>query len=232
MRRYTGGIAYDIEVDKSGNVYVAGVTGLSNYTLLKYNNNGILLWSSTTQAYPFADRVSITLDSAGNIYLGGVRQSNLVLIKYNTNGIEQWTAFYPQGSVNDITLDKYDNVYVTGEIYSPTSYRDFLTLKYSQPIGIEPISNELPDVFKLHQNFPNPFNPTTKIKFSVPKTSFISIKIYNILGSEIATLTNAQLQSGTYEADWSADMFSSGVYFYKLIADGKIIDTKKMILIK
>ncbi len=232
MKMYSGGIAYDIEVDKSGNVFVAGVTGLSSYTLLKYNNAGNLQWSATTPAYSFAVGVSITLDLAGNVYLGGVRQSNLIIIKYNTNGVEQWTALYPQGSVIDITLDNLGNVYTTGEIYSPTSYRDFLTLKYSQPIGIELVSNEIPKSFLLSQNFPNPFNPKTKIKLDIPRLSFIKLIVYDILGREVAVLVNQELKAGSYETNWYADSYGSGLYFYKLTSDNIIINTKKMILLR
>lgn len=241
MKRYSGGIAYDIEVDKSGNVFVAGVTGLSNYTLLKYNNNGNFLWSETTSAYSFAVGVSISLDSAGNIYLGGSRirnsWSDLLIVKYNTNGIQQWTALYPgvgnsTDEANDITLDKMGNVYATGKGYSQTSFSDFLTVKYSQPIGIVPVSSEIPKSFLLSQNFPNPFNPITIIKFDIQKLSFIKLIVNDVLGREIETLVNEQLNHGIYEVSWNASNFPSGVYFYRLFSDGIITDTKKMVLVK
>lgn len=250
MKRYSGGIAYDIEVDKSGNVFVAGVTGLSSYTLLKYGNSGNLLWSATTPAYSFAVGVSITLDSAGNVYLAGARTRNswsdLMIIKYNTNGIQQWIALYPGvgNSINeayDITIDKMGNVYATGKGYLSGTFTesDFLTVKYSQTIGITPISNELPNNFSLLQNYPNPFNPNTIIRFSLRSPSdkikysgLTTLKVFDVLGKDVATLVNEQLNPGTYEVNWNASNFPSGVYFYKLITDGKIIDTKKMILLR
>jgi hypothetical protein len=216
MKRYTGGIAYDLSVDKSGNIFVAGVTNLNNYTLLKYNYLGNLLWSATTPAYTFAVGSSITLDTSGNVYLGGARQSNLIILKYNTNGFEQWTAMLPQGSVNDLTLDRFGNIYACGEIYSSTNFGDLLTVKYSQPIGIQPISNEIPVVYKLHQNFPNPFNPETKIRFQVPKLSNVKVVIYDILGKAIKLLINESLSPSTYEINWNAENYPSGVYFCKL----------------
>jgi len=90
---------------------------------------------------------------------------------------------------------------------------------------------KLPDGYLLEQNYPNPFNPTTKIKFAIPKSSFINLKIYDILGREVATLINEDKPSGTYEETWNTANVSSGVYFYQL-KSGNYIQTKKMILFK
>jgi len=103
--------------------------------------------------------------------------------------------------------------------------------KYSYPIGIEPISTEMPASFSLYQNYPNPFNPTTNIRFDIQKTGFINIKIFDVLGREISTLVNEQLKPGTYEVDWDGSGFTSGVYFYKLSTES-YTETKKMMLIK
>ena len=97
--------------------------------------------------------------------------------------------------------------------------------------GIRNINTELPGKFKLYQNYPNPFNPTTKIKFELPLNSFVTVKVYSLLGKEVATLVNQSLNAGTYEADWSAADFSSGVYFARISA-GNYTETKKMTLIK
>jgi photosystem II stability/assembly factor-like uncharacterized protein len=99
------------------------------------------------------------------------------------------------------------------------------------PIGLENVSSKLPPDFQLSQNYPNPFNPQTKIKFDVPKASFIKLIIYDLLGREVVTLVNKELRPGTYEADWNASSFSSGVYFYRIVS-GDFIETKKMVLMK
>lgn len=103
----------------------------------------------------------------------------------------------------------------------------------SDLIGIEPISNEIPNQFSLSQNYPNPFNPTTKIRFDISGTSAAQtyLSVYDILGSEVATLVNEELKPGTYETKWDASNFVSGVYFYKL-STTDFTETKKMILIK
>ncbi|MCB0729343.1 MAG: T9SS type A sorting domain-containing protein, partial [Ignavibacteriae bacterium] len=98
-------------------------------------------------------------------------------------------------------------------------------------IGIQNVSTEIPDGFSLKQNYPNPFNPVTNIKFSVPKTGIVKLKVYDILGKEVAVLVDKQLNAGSYQADFNGSNFSSGVYFYKLEAEG-FTEVKKMMLVK
>jgi hypothetical protein len=98
-------------------------------------------------------------------------------------------------------------------------------------VGINPVSNEIPKSFLLMQNYPNPFNPATSIKFLIPISGFITIKIYDILGKEITSLLSENLQPGTYEVNWNASDYPSGIYFYKLTS-GSYIGTKKMVLLK
>jgi hypothetical protein len=98
-------------------------------------------------------------------------------------------------------------------------------------VGIEQGVFTNPQKIKLSQNYPNPFNPRTKIQFSIPKTEYVTLKIYNLLGEEVATLVSEKLASGNHEYNWGAGKFASGVYLYKLQA-GKTIETKKMILLR
>ena len=89
----------------------------------------------------------------------------------------------------------------------------------------------LPGSFRLSQNYPNPFNPVTRIKYSVPVQSSVKLILYDVLGKEVKTIVNEVKPSGEYIYDLNASSLSSGVYFYKLEADG-FIDTKRMILLK
>jgi hypothetical protein len=89
----------------------------------------------------------------------------------------------------------------------------------------------VPSEFQLSQNYPNPFNPSTKIKFSIPQSSNVDLKVYDILGNEIETLVNEEKPIGTYEVTWFAANLPSGVYFYQL-RSGSFLETKKMLLIK
>ena len=83
----------------------------------------------------------------------------------------------------------------------------------------------------LQQNYPNPFNPKTKIEFRVPKSEFVSLKVYDILGSEVVTLVNKELAAGNYEINFDAGRLSGGVYFYTL-SSSDFISSKKMILLR
>jgi hypothetical protein len=89
----------------------------------------------------------------------------------------------------------------------------------------------IPIVFKLDQNYPNPFNPSTKIKFAVPERSNVLIKVYDILGSEVVTLVNEEMNAGRYEKNFNAAGLSSGVYLLRMEA-GTYASTKKMILLR
>jgi len=94
-------------------------------------------------------------------------------------------------------------------------------------------SNEiLPGEFILKQNYPNPFNPRSIINYKLVSTNYISIKIYDILGNQVSVLINEKKNAGSYEIEFDGSSFASGIYFYSLYADGKLIDTKRMMLLK
>ncbi|MCC6864723.1 MAG: T9SS type A sorting domain-containing protein [Ignavibacteria bacterium] len=99
------------------------------------------------------------------------------------------------------------------------------------PIGIIPISTEIPRSFELKQNYPNPFNPVTNIEFSIAKTRPVNLVVYNSVGQLVATLVNEELKPGTYKYDYNASNLPSGAYYYRLTA-GDFVKTNKMILVK
>jgi hypothetical protein len=92
-------------------------------------------------------------------------------------------------------------------------------------------NSSVPKEFKLFQNIPNPFNPVTKINFSIPKNGFVTLKIFDMLGREIATLVSETKSPGNYSVDFNGSEYSSGVYFYRLESNG-FVDMKKMVLVK
>jgi hypothetical protein len=96
--------------------------------------------------------------------------------------------------------------------------------------GIEQLTEGI-KTYSLSNNYPNPFNPTTTISYSIPEQSFTTLKVYDVLGSEIATLVNEEKPVGTYENTLYAENLPSGIYFYRLQA-GSFIETKKMVLMK
>ena len=213
------------------------------------NNNNILVTGYTYNEYfPL-------LNPGGGAYFQGSNAGHyeIFILKFNQYGVRQWATFYG-GNRSDyaysITTDGYNNILVTGKtlsenfpIYNPGGGSYFqeikaedydcfvLSFNSSGSIGVNAISSTVPNDFILYQNYPNPFNPTTNIKFDLRKSTHTKLIIYNILGKEVATLVNEKLNAGTYEVSWNRSGYSSGIYFYKLIADD-YVDTKKMLLIK
>jgi serine protease AprX len=118
-------------------------------------------------------------------------------------------------------------VFPPGQTPPPTRFQYHIG-----PVGITPISSEIPKVFKLYNNYPNPFNPSTKISFDLPKQAISKLVVYDITGREAAVLVNnEELRAGKYEVTFDGTNLASGVYFYRIIS-GDFADVKKMILIK
>jgi hypothetical protein len=104
-------------------------------------------------------------------------------------------------------------------------------LTEGQPLAVGNTGSSVPDKFSLSQNYPNPFNPTTNIKYQIAGNSFVTLKVFNTLGKEVATLVNEKISAGYYEVTFDATNYPTGVYFYKLTADN-FTETKKLIFIK
>ena len=107
---------------------------------------------------------------------------------------------------------------------------------YNLMLGLNSQNSILLDEYKLFQNYPNPFNPTTKIKYTIPSVGtslmkFVQLKVYDVLGNEVATLVDEYQEAGNYEVTFDASQLTSGIYLYRLSA-GNFISTKKLILIK
>lgn len=104
------------------------------------------------------------------------------------------------------------------------------TVIVQNPVGVTD-DDFIADNFELKQNYPNPFNPTTKIEYQILERSFVSLKVYNILGDEVATLVSEEKPAGVYDINFDGTGLSSGMYLYRLQA-GNFIETKKMILLR
>jgi len=104
-------------------------------------------------------------------------------------------------------------------------------LGISPVLGLEDAANILPEDYALYQSYPNPFNPSTTIKYSIPNSDIVNIKVFDILGREVAVLLNEYKPAGTYNIEFNASRFASGVYFYQLHS-GNFVETKKMVLMK
>ena len=145
---------------------------------------------------------------------------------YSTNNGDSWISISGIPSrVSYVTFDASNFLYAgtqTGKIYRS---------KVATTTGINGNSGIVLKEFALHQNFPNPFNPSTMISYSISRSGLVSLKVFNVLGEDIATLVNETNDAGKYNIEWNASRFPSGLYFYRLQADNDS-ETKKMIFLK
>jgi len=233
--------------DNLGGVYVSGYTtslgSFKDIATIKYNASGVQQWIKTYNGLGNKNDEAndLSVDNNGNVYITGYSfgfrtQADYVTLKYNSSGILQWEQRYNEtvdssDYSNAIAVDKSGNVYVTGASFQTTSNYDFVTIKYTQPVGINTISNEVPSKYSLSQNYPNPFNPSTNIRFDMRKGDFVTIKIYDMLGKEIENLLSEYKAAGSYEINFDGSKLQSGVYFYKM-QTADFIETKRMMLVK
>jgi hypothetical protein len=202
-------------VNSSGDIFV----GTSDSGVFKSTDNGEN-WLQINNGLNSLAINSIVVTSENEIFVA----SNTVYL--STNSGNQWTSisdglYSPPLS---LAVDSNNKVFAgtvdAGVFYlaeGPTSIDNSDTLTLSN--------------FVMLQNYPNPFNSSCTIKYSIPKSSQILLKIFNTLGQEIETLVNEEKPIGTYELNWNAANLPSGVYFFRLQASG-YVETKKMILLK
>jgi hypothetical protein len=138
---------------------------------------------------------------------------------------------------NDLTVDTSYKIIITSLADPSIADTSDASFTISPPSGVEIVNLGIPNDYDLFQNYPNPFNPSTKIRYSLPLASNVTVRIYNSLGENITTLVDNYQPLGNYEVDWNAVQFATGIYFYSLEAipsDGNQIyhSVKKMILLK
>jgi uncharacterized delta-60 repeat protein len=263
LNRYNAS-SYDIgnviTVGPLGGVYVGGSSN-GSMTTIKYKSNGDTAWVRRYSGTGQSEVYAIAVDGSDNVYVAGRSAGasgdyDFVTIKYNPAGDTVWTKKYngPAKSGDEahaVQVDASGNVYVSGNSTGIGTNGDFYTVKYSQSTsGVESRSNEIPSNFHLFQNYPNPFNPTTTITFSLsPNPSptgrgegvRVTLKVYDVLGREVATLLNEKRREGVHSVQFStkggsasggdAAELSTGVYIYTLRAGG-FVASKKLLLMK
>ena len=261
VRRYDGPAneedrASAIAIDGFNNVYVTGhsdSTGTyEDYATIKYDTGGNVLWVKRFNCANGTDTpYGLAVDGSNDVYVtgmsgcGGATSFDYVTIKYYSNGDTAWVARYhgPVENGNDyafaLALDSAGNVYVTGKSDGSETGSDYCTIKYVQThsdVEDETGDREKPSGFALSQNYPNPFNPTTKIEFTLVKSDFVTLQIYDVLGRKVRTLVSEDLPSGYKSVFWDGKNddgkeVASGVYFYQLKV-GNFSEPKKMLLLK
>ena len=155
-----------------------------------------------------------TADPQTAVQVGTVNQPDTSII---VSGLTNFTTYYFWVKTKDLFCTPRISAFSNGVVVSP--------------INVKKISESIPKVFALHQNYPNPFNPVTKIKFDLPKGSFVKITVYDITGKVVDIIVNSYLMAGYQEATFDAVNLASGVYFYKIEA-GSFTDEKKMVVVK
>jgi hypothetical protein len=189
-------------------LYVSTNDGLSWYA----RNNG--LTSSTVKCISKYNNYLIIGTDSGGVYIS------------SNNGLS-WIQ-----KNNGLISKNVWSVYVkSGYLYAGTYCMGLWRRAVDDIIGVQNIGSKIPDKFSLLQNFPNPFNPSTIIRFQIKDSRLVTLKVYDILGKEIATLVNEKQSPGVYEVTFDGSRLTSGIYFYKLVS-GSYSEVRKMVLIK
>jgi hypothetical protein len=216
--------------------------------LAKLSSTGNLLWKKIYGTTDYEEGFSVQqLQDSGYIVVGmtgfGAGVFDMYIIRTNSSGDSLWSRTIG-GTMDDrafSVVSPNDGTYfVSGWAWSyGQGWGDFYMAKLTEPlVGSIANNNEFPRQFKLAQNFPNPFNPVTVIKFNITSTSKVKLAVYNIQGKEIAVLTDKIYEPGFYEKAWNGENYSSGVYLYKIEAVSinspglNFAETRKMILLK
>lgn len=197
------------------------VSGSAGYKLCKTTDGGTTFDSVS---HPFSSPLYSMrwLDLNTGWLFGSVGYS-----AKTTNGGASW---YFQNTAGQYGYSSYFINQDTGFVVGDNSY--ILKITGQAITGTEWSGTVVPSAYYLKQNYPNPFNPATTIEFAIPKTGHVSLKIFDITGREVSNAIDMNLNPGIVKYSFNGMNFASGVYFYKLEVDNKVIDTKKMILIK
>jgi uncharacterized delta-60 repeat protein len=248
---FSGGESLALTAD--GKIILAGTTPNSDptkFSVFRFNVNGVIDSTFGTDGrtdIEFGTGSDICydmkIDNDGKILLVGEGNNQPGLARLNPDGSPD-TSFAPNGwfTINlnnnsgthyltsSIPLNNGD-ILVAGWDFASNA-GDFMVTRLTQnPTSIDDEDFAQPDDFLLFQNYPNPFNPSTTIRFNLPQSLFVTLKVYDVLGNEVATLIDEYKSAGSYEVEFEALRLTSGIYFYKLQA-GSFIETKKMILLK
>ena len=211
---------YSIAMDDSGSKWIGTYAGL-----IKFDSTNWTIYTSSNSCLPINTVFSIAIDVSGNKWIGTYSG----LAKFDGTNWNVYTTSnsgLPDNYINSIAID------VSGNKWIGTAKGGLAVYNGEGLVSVKEIlSKNIPEAFALFQNYPNPFNPLTNFTFNIPAKSFVSLKVFDLLGREVATIVSEELSAGRYTRQWNASNLASGVYFYRLTA-GKLIQVKKMLVIK
>ncbi|MBM4157754.1 MAG: M28 family peptidase [Ignavibacteria bacterium] len=213
----TNGLVSDVNVlvnilhPNDGDLWISLAKGSASVNLIQYLGQGGQNFVNTL----FDDSASASITQGSPPFTGSFRPQAPLSTFNNLQMSGNWIL-----RIHDKT---------SGNLGTLTGW--CVQIKYSTAISVNTNNEEIPEKFILEQNFPNPFNPVTNIKYSIPRSSNVILKIYDILGKEVTVLVNSYQTAGNYQIIFNASDLPSGVYFYKLSA-GDLTDSKRMIIIK
>jgi hypothetical protein len=237
---------YSVQQTSDGGYIITGHSGSfgtgGDIWLIKTNASGDTLWTKTLGGSnsDWSQSGQQTEDEgyiiAGNIYSLGVGDQDIWLIKTDAVGDTLWTKTLG-GSGDDygsaVQQTKGDEYIITGYTYSFGAGRsDVWLIKTTSEIN-KVIQNDdiIISDYVLTQNYPNPFNPSTTIEFALPKIERVTLKVFNVLGQQVATLLSGKLNPGVHKYDWRANNLPSGIYYCRMQA-GQFEQVRKMILLR
>ncbi len=212
--------AYEAVFVKMENVFVVGTDVEVDFNTGK--SRGEIFVSENNTATD-----GLRVDDIANLRNHKLPYLNTLFVDYTLNAYDSTKSLYVKGQKFDVLRGIMDYRNFVAKL-SPRDSTDFgFTMTPTSVRADKPVS------IQLNQNYPNPFNPSTTISFSLTGSNRVSLEVYNIIGQKIATLVNNQVLSAqTYSYNFNAAKLSSGLYFYKLIVDSKVVQTRKMMLVK
>jgi hypothetical protein len=210
--------------DQSGNIVVRVLT--SPYRIWRYDGS---TWTeaslpTTIGSTPFPNPV--TVDASGALWSAFFAGGSNKGVYYSTNNGATWNYAGLKGVLVSFLTAVGDTVYAVTAI---DGIHAFTTS--SSPTLVTEIPKRIPATFELLQNYPNPFNPSTMIAFDLPSAGHVRLRIFDLLGREVAVLLDEEVKAGRHQAYWNASKMSSGVYFYRIEA-GQFAAVRKLILLK
>jgi photosystem II stability/assembly factor-like uncharacterized protein len=201
--------------------------------------NSAAVWSSSTACYGTRDQAqswnyrsffhleAVSFINPDTGLLAFLDATDGVIVKTTNGGATYGWGYWPSPNIQFYGVELINST----DAYAVGAGGKIKASRTGGIISVEPISTEVPANFFLSQNYPNPFNPSTQIKFSVKKAASVKIILYDVLGKEVATLVNENLNAGSYTVMWDGSGAPGGIYFYRMEAAG-FTATKKMLLVK